>query len=191
MKDIAMTRIIVEIDDNKAAILEDKAKKFGLLPEQFVTASIEDLISQPDPDFEAAMRKVLSKNQELYERLAWCAIFPFRKFLNSMIGSFPYQGAPWHSRYKRPRICRQPTSSNIRSKGSLPWYSYKSSCSMFFLGYESSLCRWQQKSWACCYGNVSYSKWAWNNCWRRWARAYNAWARCRKNDTYKLFRMAK
>ena len=65
-----MTRIIVEIDDNKAAILEDKAKKFGLLPEQFVTASIEDLISQPDPDLEAAIRKVLSKNQELYKRLA-------------------------------------------------------------------------------------------------------------------------
>ena len=70
LKDIAMTRIIVEIDDNKAAILEDKAKKFGLLPEQFVTASIEDLISQPDADLEAAIRRVLSKNQELYERLA-------------------------------------------------------------------------------------------------------------------------
>lgn len=65
-----MARIIVEIADNKAAILKDKAKKFGLLPEQFVTASIEDLISQPDPDLEAAMRRVLSKNQELYERLA-------------------------------------------------------------------------------------------------------------------------
>jgi len=65
-----MTRIVVEIDDNKAAILEDKAKKFGLLPEQFVTASIEDLISQPDQDLEAAIRKVLDKNQELYERLA-------------------------------------------------------------------------------------------------------------------------
>jgi hypothetical protein len=70
LKDVAMTRIIVEIDDNKAAILEDKAKKFGLLPEQFVTASIEDLISQPEPDLEAAIKKVLSKNQELYERLA-------------------------------------------------------------------------------------------------------------------------
>ena len=65
-----MTRITVEIDDNKAAILENKAKKFGLLPEQFVTASIEDLISQPDPDLEAAMSKVLMKNQELYKRLA-------------------------------------------------------------------------------------------------------------------------
>ena len=65
-----MTRIIVDIDDNKAAILKDKAKKFGLLPEQFVSASIEDLISQPEPDFEEAMRKVLDKNRELYERLA-------------------------------------------------------------------------------------------------------------------------
>jgi len=65
-----MTRITVEIDDNKAAILADKAKKFGLSPEQFVSASIEDLISQPEPDFEAAIRRVLDKNRELYERLA-------------------------------------------------------------------------------------------------------------------------
>jgi hypothetical protein len=70
LKDVTMTRIIVEIDDIKAAILEDKARKFGLLPEQFVTASIENLISQPEPDLEAAIQKVLSKNQELYERLA-------------------------------------------------------------------------------------------------------------------------
>ena len=65
-----VTRITVEIEDSKAAILKEKAKKFGLLPDQFVAASIEDLISQPDPDFEAAMRRVLSKNQELYKRLA-------------------------------------------------------------------------------------------------------------------------
>jgi hypothetical protein len=67
---IVMTRIIVEIDDNKAALLKEKARKFGLLPDQFVTASIEDLISQPEAEFETAMRRVLSKNQELYERLA-------------------------------------------------------------------------------------------------------------------------
>ena len=70
LKDIAMTRFIVQIDDNKAAILKDKAKKLGLLPEHFIIASTEDLISQPDPDLEAAIRKLLSKNQELYERLA-------------------------------------------------------------------------------------------------------------------------
>ncbi|MFC1895102.1 DNA-binding protein [Thermodesulfobacteriota bacterium] len=65
-----MTRITDEIDDNKAAILADKAKKCGLLPEQFISASIEDLISGSEPDFEAAMRKVLDKNRVLYERLA-------------------------------------------------------------------------------------------------------------------------
>ncbi|MDL1959591.1 MAG: DNA-binding protein [Deltaproteobacteria bacterium] len=65
-----MARITVEIDDSKAAILKEKAEKFDLLPDQFVTASIEDLISQPEPDFEAAMHRVLSKNKELYKRLA-------------------------------------------------------------------------------------------------------------------------
>ncbi|RZB33413.1 MAG: hypothetical protein SRB1_01157 [Desulfobacteraceae bacterium Eth-SRB1] len=65
-----MATITVEIEDSKAIILREKARKFGLLPDQFVTASIEDLISQPDPDFETAMRKVLSKNKELYKRLS-------------------------------------------------------------------------------------------------------------------------
>jgi hypothetical protein len=65
-----MATITVEIEDSKAIILREKARKFGLLPDQFVTASIEDLISQPDPDFETAMRKVLSKNKERYKRLS-------------------------------------------------------------------------------------------------------------------------
>jgi hypothetical protein len=65
-----MARITVEIDDSKAALLREKAKKFGILPDQFVSASIEDLIGQPEPEFEDAMRKVISKNKELYKRLA-------------------------------------------------------------------------------------------------------------------------
>jgi hypothetical protein len=70
MEALKMVRIVVEIEDSKAALLEEKAKKFGLLPNQFVTASIEDLIGQPEPDFEAAMRRVLAKNEELYKRLS-------------------------------------------------------------------------------------------------------------------------
>jgi len=64
-----MARITVEIEDAKATLLTEKAKKFGLLPDQLITASIEDLIAQPEPDFEQAMLKVLSKNKELYARL--------------------------------------------------------------------------------------------------------------------------
>jgi len=65
-----MATITVEIDDSKAELLSKKAEKFGILPDQFVTASIEDLISQPEPAFEEAMRKVIFKNKELYKRLA-------------------------------------------------------------------------------------------------------------------------
>ncbi|MBC8456832.1 MAG: DNA-binding protein [Deltaproteobacteria bacterium] len=65
-----MARITVEIEDSKATLLREKAEKFGLLPDQFVIASIEDLIAQPEQDFEAAMHRVLSKNKELYDRLA-------------------------------------------------------------------------------------------------------------------------
>jgi len=64
-----MARITVEIEDAKATLLTEKAKKFGLLPDQLITASIEDLIAQPEPDFEQAMLKVLSKNKELSARL--------------------------------------------------------------------------------------------------------------------------
>ena len=65
-----MATITVEIEDSKAALLRERAKRFGLLPEQFVNAYIEDLITQPEPQFEDAMRRVLVKNKELYKRLA-------------------------------------------------------------------------------------------------------------------------
>jgi hypothetical protein len=65
-----MATITVKIDDSKAALLWKKAEKFGLQPNQFITASIEDLISQPEEAFENAMEKVISKNKELYKRLA-------------------------------------------------------------------------------------------------------------------------
>ena len=66
-----MTTITVQLDDSKAALLQEKAKKYGISLDEFVTASIKDLRrTQPEPEFDAAMRKVLSKNKELYKRLA-------------------------------------------------------------------------------------------------------------------------
>ncbi len=41
-----MTVITVELEDTKASLLREKAKKYGLQLHQLVTASIEDLISQ-------------------------------------------------------------------------------------------------------------------------------------------------
>ncbi|MBN2568664.1 MAG: DNA-binding protein [Deltaproteobacteria bacterium] len=65
-----MARITLVIDDSKAAFLRKKAEQCGILPDQFAIASIEDLIGQPEPAFENAMRKVISKNKELHKRLA-------------------------------------------------------------------------------------------------------------------------
>jgi antitoxin FitA len=65
-----MTTITIQIEDSKAASLREIAQKFGLSSDQLVAASIEDLLSQPEPEFEAAARRVLTKNKELYQRLA-------------------------------------------------------------------------------------------------------------------------
>ena len=65
-----MTRITVELEDAKAGLLREKAERYGLTPDQLVTASIEDLLAHPEPEFESAMRRVLSSNKKLYERLA-------------------------------------------------------------------------------------------------------------------------
>lgn len=65
-----MTSITVQLDDATAKALREKAARYGLRPEQLLTASVEDLIGRPDADFDEAARRVLGKNRELYRRLA-------------------------------------------------------------------------------------------------------------------------
>lgn len=65
-----MTTLTVQIDDKKAEALRERARLVGLEVEQLLTASVDDLISQPKADFDEAVRRVLSQNQELYRRLA-------------------------------------------------------------------------------------------------------------------------
>lgn len=67
---IGMTTITIQLEDAKAASLREISQRFGLSPDQFVAASIEDLLSQSEPEFEAAVSKVLTKNKDLYQRLA-------------------------------------------------------------------------------------------------------------------------
>ncbi len=65
-----MATITVEIEESKAVLLRERAAGYGLNPDQFITASIEDLLAKPDPEFDDAMRRVLEKNKDLYNRLA-------------------------------------------------------------------------------------------------------------------------
>jgi hypothetical protein len=42
----------------------------GISPEQLASAAVADLVERPADDFTRAASKVLSKNAELYRRLA-------------------------------------------------------------------------------------------------------------------------
>ena len=65
-----MKTITVQIDDTKEVLLREKARQLGLNPGELISATIDDLLSNPEPEFDAAARRVLSKNKELYKRLA-------------------------------------------------------------------------------------------------------------------------
>ncbi len=65
-----MKTVTLQLEDNKAEALRKKAQRLGLKPEQLLAATIDDLIGQPDSDFDEAAKRVLAKNQELYQRLA-------------------------------------------------------------------------------------------------------------------------
>ena len=65
-----MTTITIQLDDAKATLLQEKAEQQGLSLEQLIRAAIEDMLAQPEADVEAAMQRVLSKNEELYKRLS-------------------------------------------------------------------------------------------------------------------------
>ena len=64
--------ITLELDDAMAALLQEKAKQYGIDVDRLVHASIEDLLSHPDAEFGRAARRVLHKNEELYQRLGSC-----------------------------------------------------------------------------------------------------------------------
>jgi hypothetical protein len=66
------TRMKVTIDLSPAQTerLRQEAERLGLTPEDLARAAVADLLATRDDDFEAAARRVLQKNQELYRRLA-------------------------------------------------------------------------------------------------------------------------
>ena len=59
--------IAIELSASQALALADAAERAAI--------AVRDLLSQPRADFDVAAERVLSKNQELYGRLARCAGF--------------------------------------------------------------------------------------------------------------------
>ena len=65
-----MTTMTLELDDSKADAFRAKARQIGLEPEQLLSEIIDDIINQPEADFDSVVDHVLAKNRELYRRLA-------------------------------------------------------------------------------------------------------------------------
>jgi hypothetical protein len=70
MRYYSQMQLPVDLTDAQLESLRDRAKSLGISPEQLASAAVADLVERPADDFARAASKVLSKNAELYRRLA-------------------------------------------------------------------------------------------------------------------------
>ena len=70
-----MKTITITVPDMQMKALEDVASRLGSSPEKLIQASIEELLKQSEPNIHQVISYLLTKNNELYIRLAaGCAI---------------------------------------------------------------------------------------------------------------------
>ncbi len=65
-----MTNITITLPDDRIQKLKEIASRFRVAPEELVRASVEELLTRPEEEFQRALEYVLNKNAELYRRLA-------------------------------------------------------------------------------------------------------------------------
>ncbi len=63
-------KLSLDLTDTQNEKLDLAAKRLGIRPEELAKAALNDLLDQPQEDFEAATQHVLNKNKELYRRLS-------------------------------------------------------------------------------------------------------------------------
>lgn len=63
-------KVTIDLSPAQGERLRREAERLGLTPEDLARAAVADLLATRDDDFEAAAKRVLQKNQELYRRLA-------------------------------------------------------------------------------------------------------------------------
>jgi hypothetical protein len=63
-------KLAIELPPAQADKLRAEADRLGLSVEELAQAAVTDLLSTPDPEFQAVARQIVAKNRELYKRLA-------------------------------------------------------------------------------------------------------------------------
>ena len=62
--------IAIELSDQQPQALSETARRLHVSEADLASAAVRDLVSRQSVDFQAAAYRVLSKNQELFHRLA-------------------------------------------------------------------------------------------------------------------------
>lgn len=65
-----MTSIAIALPEDRLQKLEEIASRLGVMPQELVLVSTDELVSRPAADSERAADHLLAKNAELYQRLA-------------------------------------------------------------------------------------------------------------------------
>ena len=65
-----MTDITISISEDRMKQLREKALRFQIAPEDLLRIGLEDVLACPKEDLRHALDVVLTKNAELYHRLA-------------------------------------------------------------------------------------------------------------------------
>jgi predicted transcriptional regulator len=65
-----MTTFTITLPAERVKKLQEVAERFRVAPEELVRASLEELLTRPMEDFQAALERVLKKNSDLYKRLS-------------------------------------------------------------------------------------------------------------------------
>lgn len=63
-------KIAIELPPAQATQLEGEARRLGVSVEDLARAAVADLLAAPDAEFQAAAKRILAQNLELYRRLA-------------------------------------------------------------------------------------------------------------------------
>jgi hypothetical protein len=63
-------KVSIDLSPADADRLRSEAGRLGVSPERLAHAAVSDLLARERDEFDAAARRILEKNRELYRRLA-------------------------------------------------------------------------------------------------------------------------
>ena len=65
-----MTTSPINLPEEQIRKLKELAAQYGVSPEELVRVSVEELLEQPEEQFQKAVEYVLKKNDSLYKRFS-------------------------------------------------------------------------------------------------------------------------